>query len=139
MSNPINPEHYNKGTYEAINVIEAWGANFNLGNALKYICRAGKKEGNTAKQDLQKAVWYLEREIKRISKLEYKEPTEKNYDGLKGFICFPEFNLEKFMKTIDYHNGKPAVMTDPNYPDFVENASFEEKKYIPKSHENSLV
>lgn len=102
MSNPINPNHYNKGTYEAINVIEAWGANFNLGNALKYICRAGKKEGNTAKQDLEKAVWYLQREI------------ENSYD-------------------------KPAVIHDPNYPDFVENASFEDKKYIPKSHQNSLV
>jgi hypothetical protein len=41
-----NPDHYGKGGYEAINVIEAWGANFNIGNSLKYLSRYGKKYPN---------------------------------------------------------------------------------------------
>jgi hypothetical protein len=69
MADKVNhPDHYGgeSNPYEAINVIEAWGADFHLGNALKYICRAGRKDGNTAKDDLHKAVWYLERKIKTI-------------------------------------------------------------------------
>lgn len=62
MNDPINPEHYRPGdTYETIKVIEAWKLGFNLGNAIKYISRAGKKDNYV--QDLEKAKWYLEREI----------------------------------------------------------------------------
>jgi len=57
-----HPAHYGGDTvYEAIKVIEAWGLTFHLGNALKYICRAGKKTERI--EDLQKARWYIEREI----------------------------------------------------------------------------
>lgn len=64
---PINhPAHYGgqDNPYEAIKVIEAWNANFNIGNTLKYIARAGKKDNSI--QDLQKAKWYLEREIQNL-------------------------------------------------------------------------
>jgi hypothetical protein len=75
-SNPIRPNHYNGGAYEAINVIEAWGSDFCLGNALKYICRAGKKDGNDTEQDLRKAIWYLERKIEMLKKQKQEaEPT----------------------------------------------------------------
>ena len=59
-----HPSHYNMGKYEAIDVIEDWQLNFNLGNTIKYISRAGHKDDIV--QDLKKASWYLEREIKRI-------------------------------------------------------------------------
>lgn len=66
VQNAVNhPQHYGGDTsYEAIKVIEAWGLGFCLGNALKYICRAGKK-GSTI-EDLEKARWYLNREIARL-------------------------------------------------------------------------
>ena len=67
MTETINhPKHYGgeDNPYEAIKVIEAWELGFNLGNVVKYIARAGKK--GDAKQDLEKAVWYLNREIGRI-------------------------------------------------------------------------
>ena len=62
-----HPEHYGgkDNPYEAIKVIEAWDRNFNLGNAAKYISRAGKK--GCSKEDLEKAVWYLKRELERRS------------------------------------------------------------------------
>lgn len=65
-----HPEHYGgvDDPYEAIKVIEAWGLNFCLGNAIKYICREGRKQGEPAVNDLKKAVWYLNREIQRREK-----------------------------------------------------------------------
>jgi hypothetical protein len=69
MSSQIvnHPIHYGgeDNTYEAIKVIEAWNATFAIGNTLKYICRAGKKSDDNI-EDLEKALWYLEREIKRL-------------------------------------------------------------------------
>jgi len=63
-----HPEHYGgeDNAYEAIKIIEAqgWGKDFCLGNALKYILRAGKK--GAMKQDLEKAVWYLNRAIEKL-------------------------------------------------------------------------
>lgn len=60
-----HPAHYGgaDNPYEAIKVIEAWRLNFNLGTTAKYICRAGKKDGNSTIQDLRKARFYLAREI----------------------------------------------------------------------------
>ena len=50
---------------EAIDVIEAYNLNFSLGSAIKYILRAGKKPNETSKEDLKKAIWYLQREAQR--------------------------------------------------------------------------
>ena len=61
-----HPQHYNMGKFEAIDVIEDWQLNFNLGNTVKYISRAGHKDNII--QDLKKALWYLDREIKRLEK-----------------------------------------------------------------------
>jgi len=65
MNNVDNPSHYTseKGI-KAIDVIEAFDLKFNLGNAIKYVLRSGKK-GNEV-EDLRKAIWYLERQIKNI-------------------------------------------------------------------------
>ena len=60
-----HPSHYGGDTtYETIKVIEAWGLGFHLGNAVKYISRAGRK--GDALEDLRKAAWYLAREIERL-------------------------------------------------------------------------
>lgn len=59
-----HPEHYKSGDMEAIDVIEAFGLGFCLGNAIKYILRCGKKDEPV--QELKKAIWYLNREIKRM-------------------------------------------------------------------------
>lgn len=57
-----HPQHYQSKTgLEAIDVIEAFNLNFNLGNVIKYILRCGKKDADI--QELEKAKWYLEREI----------------------------------------------------------------------------
>lgn len=64
-----HPKHYRKETgLEAIEVIEAWDLNFNLGNVVKYVCRAGLKDKSERKEDLEKAIWYLSRELESSSK-----------------------------------------------------------------------
>lgn len=64
------PAHYLAAgaVYETIKVIEAWGLDFCLGNAVKYISRAGKKSPETYLQDLEKARWYLDRRIHQLKK-----------------------------------------------------------------------
>lgn len=65
-----HPSHYGgKGNpYEAILIIEdaGHGAGFCIGNALKYLLRAGKKSGESELDDLKKARWYLDRRIQQI-------------------------------------------------------------------------
>ena len=62
------PKYYggHDNPYEAIKIIEALDLNFHLGNVLKYIIRAGKKNNNQEIDDLKKALWYLERHIKSL-------------------------------------------------------------------------
>ena len=71
-----HPAHYGGGDnpYETIKVLEAWFSpeqisGFLLGNAVKYISRAGKKDAGKLVEDLEKARWYLDREIARLRKL----------------------------------------------------------------------
>ena len=61
-----HPAHYTFGNYEVIDVINDWKLNFNRGNAIKYIARAGKKNPDKEIEDLEKAVFYLQDEIKRL-------------------------------------------------------------------------
>ena len=58
-----HPDHYQGKKMEVIDVIEDYDLGFSLGNAIKYILRADAK-GNR-KQDLKKAIWYIQREIDR--------------------------------------------------------------------------
>lgn len=68
MSNINHPNHYNQhpANIECIQVVEEF--NFNLGNAIKYIWRAGLKSENSIIDDLMKAEWYIKREIERVEK-----------------------------------------------------------------------
>ncbi len=57
-----HPPHYKAGGFETIDFIEAKDLNYRLGNVVKYVSRAGKKSSDPV-QDLEKAAWYLQREI----------------------------------------------------------------------------
>jgi hypothetical protein len=59
-----HPSHYRGNKLEVIDIIEDYNLGFALANAVKYILRADKKENK--KQDLMKALWYIEREINKI-------------------------------------------------------------------------
>jgi hypothetical protein len=63
-----HPQHYGgkDNVYEAIKVIDAWDLGFSLGNTIKYISRAGKKNQTKELEDLKKALWYLNHHIKTL-------------------------------------------------------------------------
>lgn len=76
MNDAVNhPSHYTDGKIEVIEYIEDKGFGYCLGNAIKYISRAGKKDPAKEVEDLRKAVWYIER---RIRELEEKDGSERN-------------------------------------------------------------
>ncbi len=81
MSNVNHPSHYASSKIEVIVALEAWGLdkNFYRGNAVKYIARAGKKDPAKEVEDLEKAVWYLKREIEVLKAAkEKREPIAPN-------------------------------------------------------------
>lgn len=79
MSNVTHPAHYNSGKIEVIEAIEDWKLGFHRGNAVKYTARAGKKDASKEIEDLEKAVWYLNREIEKLKAAkEGREPMRPN-------------------------------------------------------------
>lgn len=58
-----SPEHYTRRNPQPLEVIEAWGLDFWLGQVVKYVGRAGYKAGSTELEDLKKARFYLDRKI----------------------------------------------------------------------------
>jgi len=76
MSNEINPGHYRgfSNGAEVIDITER--LNFNRGNVITHVARAGRKPGTSAITDLRKAMWYLDREIARME-ADGKEVTKR--------------------------------------------------------------
>lgn len=64
IDNVNHPFHYTSGKIEVIDFITDQKLTYCLGNAVKYVARAGKKDPNKTVEDLQKAVWYINRQIK---------------------------------------------------------------------------
>ena len=65
-SNVNHPSHYTDGKIEVIDYIEDKKFDYCLGNAIKYISRAGKKNPDKTIEDLEKAIWYIQRRIKQL-------------------------------------------------------------------------
>ena len=88
QEDPVNhPKWYGSkdDPYETIKVIEAWGLNFTLGNALKYISRAGKKDPSKTIEDLQKALFYIQYEIDRLEANIVSSAIKEGIGGTKRF------------------------------------------------------
>lgn len=116
MNDVVNhPAHYNVKGIEAIDVIEAYGLGFHLGNAVKYILRAGRKDmGDT---DLRKARWYLDRRIEgkkepRPTLYYLATPYTKYKGGIeKAFMAAAE--LTGKLLTNGYRVYSPIAHTHP--------------------------
>ena len=76
LDDPVNhPSHYTSGSIEVIDFIEDQRFPYHLGNAIKYISRAGKKDPKALVTDLKKAVWYINRYIALLEKQEEDKDT----------------------------------------------------------------
>lgn len=78
--NVNHPDHYTCGGLEVIDVIEAKDLGYHLGNAVKYILRMGLKDPDKWAEDLEKAVWYIERYI------QFREALDRNTEILQDVI-----------------------------------------------------
>lgn len=100
-NDPINPNHY-KGDMpvQCIDISEKF--NFCLGNVIKYVWRAGKKEGSDILEDLQKADWYLNREISHLEQARGIARTSQDKEPSKLQVC-----MEMISKVLD-RSGIPV-------------------------------
>ena len=86
MSDAVaHPPHYNQGKIEVIEFIEDQKLGYHRGNAVKYICRAGRKTKDPT-EDLRKAIWYLERQIELV-KEQPRKPNEMDPRWITPSIC----------------------------------------------------
>lgn len=92
MSNAVKqPSHYVEGRkYEPKDVIRDWGLNFNLGNAVKYLARAGRKDDIV--QDLKKAQEYIQFEIDAI------EEARSKSTPCSGFVGAPKAPVHNYIE-----------------------------------------
>ena len=72
-TDPNGPNYYKRGTTDVWDFIRDQGLNFHLGNAIKYVCRAGYKDSKI--QDLEKAIHYLQNELEHEENL-YQRTSE---------------------------------------------------------------
>ena len=89
MEEQVNhPSHYNRGI-EPIDIIECWRLNFSLGNVIKYVLRSPYKGREI--EDLEKARWYIDREIERLKK-------ERDRNILQEIKNNTNLSADKFIK-----------------------------------------
>ena len=93
-----SPSHYTRGSIEVWDFIRDQELNYHLGNAIKYICRAGFKGDNTKAQDLKKAIHYLENELDHTT-LHQPKP-RRSSDSIPKLVRSPQFEGEP-----DYATG----------------------------------
>jgi hypothetical protein len=86
------PSYYTRGTIEVWDFIRDQELNYFLGNAIKYICRAGYKDCRI--EDLQKAITYLEKELENVTAIEHSDRVPQRFQDTQLFE-WPE-QTEKF-------------------------------------------
>ena len=69
-TDPYGPSYYKRGSEDVWDFIRDQGLNYHLGNAIKYICRAGYKDSKI--QDLEKAIHYLQNELEHEKDIYYR-------------------------------------------------------------------
>lgn len=102
MTDAVNhPSHYTTGKIEVIEAIEDWKLDYHLGNSVKYVARAGKKDPAKTIEDLKKAIWYIERKIETM-KENPRKPNDMNPKDAAELPCAkPAMTLEQFKRLYD--------------------------------------
>jgi hypothetical protein len=92
-----SPTHYTRGSIEVWDFIRDQDLNYHLGNAIKYICRAGFKDASSKTEDLKKAIHYLENELQHTPTISV--PSRASYG-----VPYPVWDTE-FDEQPDYATG----------------------------------
>ena len=119
MSDAVNhPEHYTDGKIEVIDFIEDKKLGYHLGNAVKYISRAGKKDPEKEIEDLEKAVWYIQRQIQNLKAEKAKEEAQRWLEDVRRH-CEKRFSemMEEIAKRKEQSELEGAMSVDPTQVD----------------------
>lgn len=110
--NVNHPEHYTR--FKGVEVIDITEQlNFNRGNVVKYVTRAGAKAGSDEKEDLRKAEWYLRREIKRVGATPMaNRTTEFRHSDKKKELFGVSKDIEKVILASDLPTNMKMAMSD---------------------------
>lgn len=107
--NVVNhPSHYTRGGIEVIDIIESYRLGFNDGNAVKYISRAGYKDPTKTIEDLKKALWYIDRQMKYLTKLASFEWYA--YFHTLHILAKDTISLEEFTKGLELPEDLAVVI-----------------------------
>ncbi len=95
IKDKINPDHYKGDKFQPIDLIEDRNISFCLGNAIKYISRAGKKDKEEYVTDLKKSIWYIDRAM-----------INKEYEEQRQGKC--KIDIEEYLKdqNINFYNSE---------------------------------
>ena len=132
--NVSHPSHYGgkDDPYETIKVIDAWGLDksFCLGNVIKYISRAGKKDGNSLLQDLMKAQFYLNYEVEKLHKYDGNYERMKA-DERKTRLLDEKKELEEYLDDLQsrFADLQADGVIDVNVDEFIDEFSKAVSKY----------
>lgn len=113
MTDNVNhPEHYTR--FKGVEVIDITEQlNFNRGNVVKYVTRAGAKAGSDEKEDLRKAEWYLQREIKRLgAKPAANHPTELRHTDEKKALTGVAKDIERDIMSSELHTHLKMALAE---------------------------
>ena len=77
MTDPLNPDYYKNYSIEVTDAIQSWGLSYCQGNIIKYIVRSGRKTTDP-QQDLEKALWYLKKELSKYGQLSENSITQSD-------------------------------------------------------------
>lgn len=110
--NVNHPEHYTR--FKGVEVIDITeNLNFNRGNVVKYVTRAGAKAGSDEKEDLRKAEWYLQREIARLGGTEGSNHiTEFRHSDDKEVLYGVSKDIEQAIQASDLHTHLKMAMSE---------------------------
>jgi len=101
-SDSTGPDYYRRGGIPVWSFIRDQGLNFHLGNAIKYICRAGYKDKSTKVEDLKKAIHYLQNELE--NELESVQLPAVRREGVQKSVPLdPWFVLDYFEPAGDFN------------------------------------
>lgn len=123
------PAHYAAGRYEVIDIIEdQLGLDglrgFCLGNTIKYVCRAGKKNPGKTVEDLKKGMWYLKHYIEKLeTNTEDAAKTEKMFERLIKDVCDERDKENEQYKQMSLFDNEPPPELTKVFTDFVEAAA----------------
>ena len=103
MKDQINPDYYKNYSIEVTDAIESWGLSFVQGNIIKYIVRSGKKTTDP-QQDLEKALWYLRKELSKYERLQQKSIVYNNTKTYKKIKTKATTSLSRKNKNLARSN-----------------------------------